>query len=98
MSEINANKLSEDENKILRKAQEQDLTKDNNIKIDISNSVMVDKNDDIMKLKNVNGEITIYGDNNLEHNEIEFENEQKNKTFQKTLTPNPNSIYSANNN
>ena len=98
LNEINVDKLSEDKKKMFTGAIEYEQASQNPIRIDLEKEVIVDKDDEIMRLTNNDGNIQIQGNNSIEQNNIEKEEEQKSKTFQKTLVPNPNSIYSANNN
>ena len=98
LSEINIESLNKDEKKMFDSAKSLEQYSQNPIKIDLEKEVIVNKDDEIMRLNNVDGNIHIEGDNNIDTDNIEKENEQRNKTFQKTLVPNPNSIYSTNNN
>ena len=98
LNEINTNQLNEEEKKLVEKANDYELSTDSPFRIDLNNSLMVDKNDEIMQIQNNNGDIAIYNDTGVTKGNLEIEANKNNKTFQKTLTPNPNSIYSANNN
>ena len=98
LNEINVDELNEDKKKMFYSAKEYELSSQSPIRIDLDKEVIVDKNDQIMKLINDNGNIYIEGNNGIKQDKIEKENNQTSKTFQKTLVPNPNSIYSANNN
>ena len=59
------------------------------IRVDLKKGIIVDENNEIMKIEKNNGEISII----KEENGVEKE-EVTQKTFQKTLTPSPNTIYS----
>lgn len=98
LNELNIDDLSTDKKKMFNRAEEYELNSQNSIRVDLEKEVLVDKNDEIMKLTNNDGNIHIQNVDGREQNNIEKENNQKSKTFQKTLVPNPNSIYSVNNN
>jgi len=96
LNQINVEKLNESEKNIVDNLKQDELLANENVRVDLDNNVMVNTNDDIMKLTYVDGNINIEGDNSLTQNNIETN--QNNKTYQKTLVPNTNSIYSVNSN
>ena len=63
------------------------------VKVDIDKEVIVDENDNIMKIEKVDDQYLILGDNNQIKESTELEKEPK--TFQKTLAP--STLYTNNN-
>jgi len=98
LKDINVDSLSEYERTTFNIATNYQLDMQNLIRVDLERQIIVDEFDNIMKIEITNGEISIIGDDNKE---IEIESEDKeiemSKSFQKTLTPSPNTIYSNNN-
>jgi len=63
------------------------------VKVDIDKEVIVDENNNIMKIEKKDNQYLILGDNNQIKESTELEKEPK--TFQKTLTP--STLYTNNN-
>ena len=89
LNDINFEELNEEEQEYYLAAQEYDSTIDGQISIDLNKHVMLDPDGNILKLNKNDGQIEITQD--IDGVETEIENK---KTYQKTLTPNPNTIYS----
>lgn len=66
------------------------------IRIDIDRGIIVDENNNIMRIIRNDGNVFIVGDNNEVKNKG-HETPENNKKFQKTLMPSLNTIYSQNN-
>lgn len=89
LNEINYDMLNNEEKLLFQIANNYQQNIQGVIRIDLQKGIIVDENDDIMKIEKNNGEISIIKDDNgVEKEEV------KQKTFQKTLTPSPNTIYS----
>lgn len=95
LSEINTNSLNNSEKQMFFTAKQYEESSEKTINVDFQKEVIVNNNDEIMKLNNYNGIYQIQDDNTQKENN-ENNIEAKGKTFQKSLVPNPNSIYSAN--
>lgn len=93
INEFDINMLNEHQKEILRVVANYQLTISGLVKIDIDKEVVVDEFNNIMKIEVRDGEIIIIDENNKSVNLIE---EQVTETFQKTLTPSTNTIYSNN--
>lgn len=89
LNEINFELLNYEEKMLYQIAINYQKNIEGIIRIDLKKGVIVDEKDNIMKIEKNNGEISI----KKEENGIEKE-EVKSKTYQKTLTPNPNTLYS----
>ena len=89
LNEINYDMLNNEEKLLFQIANNYQQNIQGIIRIDLQKGIIVDENDNIMKIEKNNGEISITKDDNVVERE-----EVKQKTFQKTLTPNPNTIYS----
>ena len=97
IKDINADILNESEKEILLAAANYQLGMENPIRVDINKGVIVDEFDNIMKIEKRDGKFNIVGEDNIQTNDIEKEAAKEPKTFQKTLAPNTNTLYSANN-
>lgn len=93
LNEYNLNLLNEEEKKIWNAAASYQLNTNSLIRVDIAKEVIIDEDENIMKIEKRDGEIIIEG----QTNENTLEGEQKENTYQKKLIPSPNTIYSANN-
>lgn len=97
LKEFNIDLLNEKQQEILRAATNFQLDTINPIRIDIDKGIIVDDNNNIFKIEEVDGQLCILGDNNKVKNEVEKQDIKQPRSLQKTLTPSPNTIYSANN-
>ena len=90
LNDINYDSLNTEEKLIFQIAKNYQQNIDGVIKVDLKKGVMVDELDNIMKIEENNGEFSIT------KNENGIEKEEKTtKTFQKSLTPSRNTIYSS---
>lgn len=97
IKDINVDSLNDRQREVLRVAANYQLNMANPIRVDLDRELIVDKFDNIMRIEQNDGEFTIVGDDNQKKDTIEKEEIKEPKTFQKTLTPSPNTIYSENN-
>ncbi|MBE6139192.1 MAG: hypothetical protein E7174_01620 [Firmicutes bacterium] len=89
LNQINYELLNDEEKVLFQIANDYQQNIDGTIRVDLKKGVIVDELNEIMKIEKNNGEFTIIKDENgVEKEEV------KEKTFQKTLTPNRNTIYS----
>lgn len=95
LNEIDVNSLNQKQKEIFDIVANYQLDMPDPIRVDLDREIIVDKFDNIMQIQRNNGEISIIGDHNEKKDSIE--KEQTPKTFQKTLTPSTNTIYSSNN-
>lgn len=95
LHEINFDLLSNEEKELYIAANEYQQNITGVIRVDLKRAVIVDENDNIMRIEKENGEIVIKGDDELEANTKEGNEKQMSKGRQLTLRPNPNTIYSA---
>ena len=88
INEININNLNESEKEFFQVMLDYQLSVNDLIKVDIEKQIIVDSNNNIMRVLKENGEFRILGDNekNIDSN--------SEKTYQKTMTISPNTIYS----
>lgn len=90
LSSVNYNELTDKEKEIFQVAYDYQQSNNSNIRIDINKEIIVDEEDNIMKISKENGEIKIVKDENgLEKDETHK------KGYQKQLTPNKDTIYSV---
>lgn len=93
IKDIDPASLNEKQKDILRVAAYYGLNSQSEIRVDLERKLILDENNNIMKIEENNGEYIVIGDNREQKDSMEKEG----KTFQKTLVPSPNTIYSANN-
>ena len=98
LKDIDIEKLNSKEKSIFNEVANYQLSISHPLRIDLEKEVIVDELGNISKIKFENGEFVITGPDN-QKKEVLKDNEQKEetKTFQKTLVPSPNTIYSNNN-
>ena len=89
LNEINYDLLNNEEKFLFQVANDYQQNIDGVIRIDLKKGIIVDEQDDIMKIKQNNGEFSVI----KEENGIQKEEAQE-KSYQKTLTPSRNTIYS----
>lgn len=94
INEINIDLLNEKQKEFIHIASNYQLDMQNPIKIDVDKEIIVDEFDNIMRVERNGEEITVVGDNTASN--IEKENIET-KSFQKSLKPSLNTIYSENN-
>lgn len=94
INEINFDELNNIEKQLYQVAKNYQMSSGKEIRIDLNKAIMVDDTNTIMQIENRNGEYII----ELDGNEIEKDNMEivDKKSYQKTLTMNPNTIYSNN--
>lgn len=97
LNDINFELLNNKQKKVFRIMVNYQLDMRNPIRVDIDREIIVDNDDNILKIERNNGEITIVGANNENKGSVSKEEVKEPKTFQKTLIPSPNTIYSTNN-
>lgn len=90
LHEINFDLLNNEEKEIYLNADKYQQNIDSVIRIDLKKGVIVDENDNIMKIQKNNGEFSI----TMEENGIEKNIKIEEKSYQKTLKPSTNTIYS----
>ncbi|MBR6690872.1 MAG: hypothetical protein IKL65_06025 [Bacilli bacterium] len=91
LHEINFDLLNNEEKELYNAANNYQQTLDTGvIRVDLKKGVIVDELDNIMKIEKENDQFSII----KEENGIKKEEQVKQKTFQKTLTPSKNTIYS----
>ncbi len=89
LHEINYDLLSNDEKVLFQIANDYQQGITGVIKVDLKKGIIVDELDNVMKIEEINGSFTIIKDDKgVEKDEIVT------KSFQKTLAPNKNNIYS----
>ena len=88
--DIKYDSLNNEERELFKVANEYQQTIPGIIKLDLRKGIIVDEFDNIMQIEKNNGEFSI----KIEENGIEKNIEVKPKTYQKTLTPSTNTIYS----
>lgn len=89
LHEINFDLLSNEEKELYQIADNYQQNDKGVIRVDLKKGVIVDELDNIMKIEKNNGEFAIIKDGEVKEME-----QVKEKTFQKTLTPSRNTIYS----
>lgn len=89
LNEINYDLLNNEEKILFQIANNYQQGIDGVIKVDLKKGIIVDELDNISKIEEVNGEFTIIKEENGKKKE-----ETTTKSFQKTLTPSRNTIYS----
>lgn len=97
LKDINVNSLNDFERTTFNIASNYQLDIPNPIRVDLERRIIVDEFDNILKIEINNGEITIIGDENREKEVEEIKEKEMSKSYQKTLTPSTNTIYSNNN-
>lgn len=90
LNDINYNSLSDEEKLLFQAAQNYQHNIDGTIRIDLKKGVIVDELNNISKIEKINGELVIM----TNENGIEKEEKTSSNSFQKTLTPSRNTIYS----
>lgn len=90
LNEINYESLNNEEKALFLSAYEYQKNNKNIIRIDFKKSIIVDNKDNIIKINKNNNEYSI----SKEKNTVQKEEKIQGKTYQKTLTPSPNTIYS----
>ena len=90
LNDINYASLNNEEKLLFQIAENYQQGIEGLIRVDLKKGIIVDELDIIMKIEEVNGEFTI----TKNENGIE-KSESTTKTFQKTLTPSKNTIYSS---
>lgn len=88
LTEINYDLLTNEEKIIFGIAVDYQQSINELIRVDLKKGIIVDKEDNIMKIEKENGEFHIVGDENAEKTKTEE------KSYQKVITPTNNSIYS----
>ena len=96
IKEIDPTSLNEKQNDIFRVAANYQLNFETELRVDLERNLIVDRNNNIMKIEEHDGQYIILGDNSEQKHAMEKEAEKEPKTFQKTLVASPNTIYSAN--
>lgn len=91
--EIDVSKLNKDQKEIFDVVVNYQLDNPKPIRVDLDRGILVDSENSISKVEKNNGEFTIISENE-EKTQTEEKNEEK--TFQKSLTPSLNTIYSNN--
>lgn len=92
LNEINYESLNNEEQLLYQIANNYQKDIDGVLKIDLQKGIIVDEQDNIMRIeKNSSGIAIIKEENGVEKEEVKEENV---KVHQKTLTPSPNTIYS----
>jgi len=93
LNEIDVANLNERQKEIFKTIANYQLDISKIVKVDIDKEVIVDENNNIMKIEKKDNQYLILGDNNQIKESTELEKEPK--TFQKTLTP--STLYTNNN-
>ena len=96
IKEIDSASLNEKQRDILRVAANYQLNSESELRVDLERNLIVDENNNIMKIEEHDGQYIVIGDNNVQKDSMEKEAEKEPKTFQKTLVASPNTIYSNN--
>ena len=86
IKKIDPASLNEKQRDILRVAANYQLNSDSELRIDLERNLIVDENNNIMKIEEHDGQYIVIGDNNEQKDSIEKEAEKKPRTLQ--LTPN----------
>ena len=94
IKEIDPASLNEKQRDILRVAANYQVNYESELRIDLERNLIVDENNNIMKIEEYNGEYIVLGDNSEQKDSMEKESEMKPRTLQ--LKPSPNTIYPAN--
>ena len=89
LSDINYYELNDNQRELFQIAYNYQQSINSTIKLDLNNQVMVDAENNIIKITKQNGETKIQKEDNIEEKV-----EEKGKSWQKQLTPNLNTIYS----
>jgi len=89
LHEINFELLTNEEKELFIAAQDYQQGIDGVIRIDLNKGIIVDEQDNIMKIEKNNGQYIIIQEGENVQKQVTQE-----KTYQKTLTPNRNTIYS----
>ena len=91
LHEINYDSLNQKEKQLFNTALLYEQNIDGNIRIDFNKEVIVDEDNNIFKIEKSNGEYSVIkGENGVEHNPV-----VKNKSYQKTMKPSQNTLYSS---
>lgn len=90
LQEINYESLNNEEKDLFDSANEYQQNAKDVVRIDLQKSIIVDSQNNIMKIKKNNGQYSITKENNNVEKEEIFEE----KSYKKTLTPTPNTLYS----
>ena len=90
LHEINYESLTDEEKVLFQSANEYQQSIEDIVRIDLEKGIIVDKQDNIMKIEKNNGQYYI----TKEENGIEEQEVIQEKTYQKTLTHSSNTIYS----
>lgn len=96
IKEIDPASLNEKQRDILRVAANYQLNSETELRVDLDRNLIVDENNNIMKIEEHDGQYIVLGDNSEQKDAMEKEAEKEPKTFQKTLVPSLNTIYSNN--
>lgn len=96
IKEIDPASLNEKQREILRVAANYQLNSESELRVDLERNLIVDENNNIMKIEEHDGQYIVLGDNSEQKDSMEKEAEKEPKTFQKTLVASPNTIYSNN--
>lgn len=89
--EINTSSLSEEEKELYDAAMNYSVDNKQQIRIDLNKHIMIDEDENIMRITKEDDEIKIVNDTDGADMEKGIENT---KTYQKTLTPSTSTIYS----
>lgn len=94
IKEVEPSSLNERQRDVLRVAANYQLNSESELRVDLDKNLIVDENNNIMKIEDHNGEYIVVGDNSEQKDSMEKEAGKDPKTFQKTLVPSTNTIYS----
>jgi len=97
LNNVNINNLNDRQKQIFNAAANYQLDNNKPIRVDLDKELIVDEEDNIMKIEKNGDSFDIISDKNNEVKTIEKEETKEPKTFQKTLIPSTNTIYSNNN-
>lgn len=94
LNEINMESLNDEELGLYNAAIDFQLSETDPIRVDLERGLIVNSKEEILKIEKKDEEFNVLDENNeIVNNEKETNLE---KTYQKTLTPSPNTIYSDN--
>lgn len=93
LHEIDITKLNEKQKEIFNIVANYQLDNPTPMRIDLDRGLMIDSENNIMKIENKDGEYAIISENNSVKAPNENKDVKQPKTFQKSLTPNSNTIY-----
>lgn len=98
LNQINFSNLTQQQKEYFQVALNYQISSPETLKIDLDRGLIVDQNNKIFKItKNEFGEYIVITDNNEKKEVNQNEHTQQIKVHQKSLKPNPNTIFSSNN-